>query len=409
MPTPPTRRQFLARAAILAAAAPTLPAFLAACSKSGPSSQGPSLTIAAPDNPVKWPIPDDNKPIADGLAPEQGATLKIYNYADYLSPQAMKEFEDKYGIKIEVSTFNDGDEAITKLRSGVDFDIYNANYTEISRLVTGGLLRPLNHSYIPNIKNVWPSFTDPWYDQGWQYSVPYTIYTTGIGWRTDQVPEDIGALENPYESLWDPRYKGKTAVIDDFHTAMAMVLLKQGITDVNTSSEADLKMVGEQLQALVNATSPKVTITMYNDLPAGQMGLAQMWSGDIINARNYLPEGTGPEILRYWFPSDGKGLVDNDMLVTLKGGKNPVLAHLFINHMLDAEVAKENFSAIGYQPPQNSITPDSLVQENFIPENLRSAIVRPEYFDNGYRLLELDAANETAWRNVWQAFQAGGS
>ena len=100
MPTPPTRRQFLARAAILAAAAPTFGAFLAACSKSGPASSGPSLTIAAPDNPIKWPIPDDNKPIADGLAPEKGATLKIYNYADYLSPQAVKAFEDQYGIKL---------------------------------------------------------------------------------------------------------------------------------------------------------------------------------------------------------------------------------------------------------------------------------------------------------------------
>ena len=158
---------------------------------------GPTLTIAKPDSPVKWDIADDNKPIADGLAPEKGATLKIYNYADYLSPQAVKAFEDQYGCKVEISTFNDGDEAITKLRSGVDFDIYNANYTEISRLVTGGLLRPLNHSYIPNISNVWPTFTNPWYDQGWQYTVPYTIYTTGMGWRTDQVPADIGALSNP--------------------------------------------------------------------------------------------------------------------------------------------------------------------------------------------------------------------
>ena len=72
-------------------------------------------------------------------------------------------------------------------------------------------------------------------------------------------------------------------------------------------------------------------------------------------------------------------------------------------------MAKQNFSAIGYQPPQNSITPDSLVAEEFIPENLRSAIVKPEYFDAGYRLLELDAANETAWHKVWQAFNAGGS
>jgi spermidine/putrescine transport system substrate-binding protein len=405
----PSRRQFLQRAAILGVTAPTLGAFLAACSKSAPSSSAPSLTLAAPDHPVTWDIADGNKPFGDNLAPEKGATLKIYNYADYLSPQAVKDFEDQYGIKIEISTFNDGDEALTKLRSGVDFDIYNANYTEIGRLVAGGLVRPLNHSYLPNISNVWPSFTNPWYDQGWRYTVPYTIYTTGMGWRTDQVPADIGALKNPYASLWDPAYKDKTAIIDDSHTAMAMVLLKEGITDVNTSSEADLKMVGEQLSALVKATSPKVTITMYSDLPAGQIGLSQMWSGDIINAQSYLPEGVGPEVLRYWFPQDGKGLVDNDMLVTLKGGKNPVLAHLFINHMLDPAVAKENFSAIGYQPPQNTITPDSLVAEEFIPENLRTAIVRPEYFDHGYKLLELDAANDAAWRNVWNAFNAGGS
>lgn len=405
----PNRRQFLQRAAILAGGAPALALFLDACAKGGPSSSGPTLTLARPDSPVKWDIPADNQPIAGGLAPEKGATLKIYNYADYLSPQAIKGFEDKYGCKVEVSTFNDGDEAITKLRSGVDFDIYNANYTEMSRLVTGGLIRPLNHSYISNISNVWPSFTNPWYDQGWQFTVPYTIYTTGMGWRSDQVPADIGALQNPYESLWDPRYKDKTAIIDDWHTAMAMVLLKQGITDVNTSSADDLKLVGEQLTALVKATSPKVTITMYSDMPAGQIGLCQMWSGDIINAQSYLPEGVGTEILQYWFPEDGKGLVDNDMLVTLKGGKNPVLAHLFLNHMLDPAVAKENFSAIGYQPPQNTITADSLIADEFIPENLRSAIVKPEFFDTGYRLLELDATNDAAWHNVWNAFNAGGS
>src|SRR5437870_8776010 len=86
----PTRRQFLTRAAILAAAAPSLGGFLAACSKAGPSSSAPTLTIAAPDHPVKWDIKDDNKPIADGLAPEQNATLQVYNYADYLSPDAVK-------------------------------------------------------------------------------------------------------------------------------------------------------------------------------------------------------------------------------------------------------------------------------------------------------------------------------
>ena len=43
-----------------------------------------------------------------------------------------------------------------------------------------------------------------------------------------------------------------------------------------------------------------------------------MWSGDIINAQSYLPEGASADILRYWFPADGKGEVDNDLMVSLQ-------------------------------------------------------------------------------------------
>ena len=51
------------------------------------------------------------------------------------------------------------------------------------------------------------------------------------------------------------------------HTAMAMTLLRAGKTDINTAAPADLKLMSEQLTDLAKATSPKVTITMYNDLP----------------------------------------------------------------------------------------------------------------------------------------------
>jgi spermidine/putrescine transport system substrate-binding protein len=406
----PSRRQFLQRAALLAAGTPAMMAFLDACAKSDQTSSAPAMKIASPDKPVTWDIPKDNAAIADGLAPEKAATLQLYSYADYVSPDAIKSFQEKYGAEVSVSTFNDTDEAITKIRAGsVDYDVFFPSYDQIGKLVNGSMLRPLNHSYIPNIKNVWPVFTNPWYDQERRYTTPYSVYTTGIGWNNTVVPADIGALKNPYEALWDPAYKNKTAVIDDWHTAMSMVLLKLGITDVNTSSADDLKKVGEQLTALVAATSPKVTVSMYTDVPTGQIGVSQMWAGDIINAQNYLPEGVKADVLRYWFPADGKGLVDNDLMVLLRGGKNPVLGHLFVNHMLETESAKQNFKQIGYQPPQVSMVPDSLVADGFIPENLKTAIVRPEFFDVGYRILELEPANDAAWHNVWRAFKAGGS
>lgn len=402
----PNRRQFLQRTALLAAGAPALAGFLDACSKGEQSDWPANLKIASPKNPVTWEITSDNSPIPDGLGPEKGAELHVYTYADYIAEEAVKSFQDKYGTQVRISTFNSTDDALATIRDGgVDFDVYTPSYDQIGRLVTGGLIRPLNHSYIPNITNVWPQFSNPWYDGGWRYSVPYSVYTTGIGWRTDQVPDDIGALPNPYGALWDPAYKNQTAVVDDAHTVISMVLLKLGIADVNTSSPDDLQKVSAALTDLRRTTAPVVTATMYSDLPAGLISLSQMWSDDFISAKEFLPEGVSTDILRYWFPADGEGLVDNDLMVTPRGGKNPVAAQLFINHMLDPAVATSNFAATGSLSPQVSMSPESLVASGLIPANFKSAIVRPEYLDFGYRILELDPANSDAWNSIWRAFK----
>jgi spermidine/putrescine transport system substrate-binding protein len=397
---------------LLAAGAPTLGAFLDACSSSSNVSATGSnsvLKLASPSNPVTWPIATDNRPIASGLAPEKNATLRLYNYDQYIAPQAIKAFEKLYKCKVTVSTFNDTDEAITKIRrGGVPFDIYFPSYDQISRLVTAKLIRPLNHSYIGAISNVWPTFSDPWYDKQWRYTVPYTVYTTGMGWRHDHVPEDIGARAVPYDALWDPKYHGQSAVIDDWHTAMAMVLLRDGKTNVNTSDPKDIALINTDLAALEKATAPKVTINMYSDLPGGQLGVCQMWSGDVVNAQYYLPKHTPASVLRYWFPQNGKGEVDNDLMVILHGGHNPVLAHLFLDFMLHPANAATNFSFIGYQPPQNNLDTTTLVKQGYITQELSQAAVQKSWFDVGYRLLELSPANDAAWHRVWQNFKAGG-
>ncbi len=404
---PRTRRRFLR----LAAGAPLLAVLLDACSTASEEGQADwpaNLKIATPQNPVTWDIAADNRPVPDGLGPERDARLNVYTYADYISPEAIASFTAKYGTTVTVSTFNNTDEALTKIRAGsVEADVYTPSYDQIGRLVTGGLLRPLNHSYLPNITNVWPTFSNPWYDGQWRYSVPYTVYTTGIGWRTDQIPADIGGLSNPYAALWDPAYKNQTAVIDDAHTVISMVLLKLGITDVNTSSAENLEKVGAALADLKNTTSPTVGVTMFSDLAAGLIGLSQMWSDDFISTQDYLPDGVSPDILRYWFPADGRGLVDNDLMVTPRSGRYPVAAQLFLNHMLDPQVARVNFAAVGSQPPQVSMDPDTLVRGGLIPATLKSAIVRPEYFDTGYRILELEPANDEAWQRVWRTFKLG--
>jgi spermidine/putrescine transport system substrate-binding protein len=393
---------------------------LAGCARQTPASPAVSgggsatstgLQIASPASPVTWPILTGNEPIAAGRSPERGATLQLYNYPDYINPDVVKSFEAKYkstGVKVVVSTFNDTNEALAKIRSGgAAYDIYFPSYDAVGKLATTGLVRPLTHDYLPNIKNVWPQFQNPFYDGEWRYTVPYTVYTTGIGWRADRISEDIGARANPYDVFWDSKFAGRISVLDDYREVQSMVILREGGTDINTGDPAALTKVRDDLLALAAASKPQVTITDYTALPEGKLDICQAWSGDMVSALGYLPKGTEPSVLRYWFPADGKGVVNNDLMVVLRGGKNPVLAHLFLDYLLDPGVALKNFSFVGYQPPQVSVDPNSMVKNGLVPKNLASVTVRQSDFDTGYRTLELPPDVEARWQDNWTRFKAG--
>ncbi len=370
------------------------------------------IPIASPQNPVKWPINPGNEPIASGLEPEMNATLRVYNYPDYVYKRVLKDFQAEYAdynVKVELSTFNDLPEALTKIRSGsVPFDVGFLTYNYMGKLVYGDLIRPLNHDYIPNISDVWEEFQNPFYDQGWQYTVPYTIYTTGIGWRHDLISEDIGARANPYDVFWDTKYAGAIAVLDDDREVIAMTILRNGGTDVNSGDPAVLGQTRDSMLEMLSVSQPRVTITGYTDIPEGTMSLSQCWSGDMITGQYYLPEGVDPGLLRYWSPPTGQGVIGNDFLCVLKGGENPVMAHHFLNYMLKSEVAMKNLSFVGYQPPLRSLTPEAMVADGLLPANLAGAIVKPEWFQVGYPLLELPVAVEGEYQAIWQQFKSGG-
>ena len=59
-----------------------------------------------------------------------------------------------------------------------------------------------------------------------------------------------------------------------------------------------------------------------------------------------LPEGTDASVLGWWYPSSGVGVVNNDCMAVLAKAKNPVLAHLYINHLLDPATGTPAFTGI---------------------------------------------------------------
>jgi spermidine/putrescine transport system substrate-binding protein len=381
-----------------------LGAMLAGCSSTNPAGNSSGPPLPRQNKPVKWPVYTDNKAIASGLEPEPGATLQLYNWVAYINQSVINGFCKKYNCKCAVTTYSTMEEALAKLASGqLKFDVFFPTVSVLGQLVAAKLIRPLNHSYIPNISNAWPDYRDPFYDRGWQYTTPYSIYTTGIAWRKDKVN-----LAPSWQMPWQgAQYKGKVAVLDDYRETISLALLRDGNLNLNTTSPAQIRAASRALQELSTRTNVRIDNNDYTDVPTGKSWIHLAWSGDMALSNQYLPAGTSVDTIGYWFPPDRKGPIANDVMVNLTGGANPVLAHKFIDYMLDANNALENFSYVGYMQPLTEVTPEKLLSEKLMVPQLASTVVRPSYFRDGLFELELPAATNAAWESTWNTFSKG--
>ncbi len=398
-----SRRQLLGAGAGLA-----LAGLLAGCGSSGSGATGAAggggILLPRQNNPVKWPIYSDNKPIASGLKPETGATLQLYNWVAYINEAVIKNFCKKYNCRYSLTTFNTMEEAMSKLSSGqLNFDVFFPTVDYLGPLVEAKLIRPLNQSYIPNMANTWSDYRNPFYDQAWQYTTPYSIYTTGMGWRKDKVN-----LSPSWNMPWEgAAYKGKVAVLDDYRETISLALMRAGNFNLNTTSTSQIQAAGKALSQLSTLTNVRIDNNDYTDVPTGKTWIHHAWSGDMASSYQYLPKGGKVDNLGYWFPANQKGPVANDLMVNLKSGANPVLAHLFIDYMLDVTNALDNYSYVGYMQPLTAVTPNRLISEKLLPPQLTSTVVLPEYFRQGLFQLQLPPAANATWESTWNTFSKG--
>jgi len=102
------------------------------------------------------------------------------------------------------------------------------------------------------------------------------------------------------------------------------------------------------------------------------------------------------------------GNVDNDLLVILNSGKNPVLSHLLVNHIMDAKNAMTNFTTwTGYQMPQKTMTREALVATGLVPEHLANVYIQEGDMDKGSRELELPPGDNALWQSAYAELTAG--
>jgi spermidine/putrescine transport system substrate-binding protein len=409
-----TRREFLGRAgaaALVLSGADMLTACHSSSSGQTRATKGPdTYPLARPDGP---PVQLEywQPPIRSGMKPERGGAFTFYNFAEYLDPAAMKEFGRKYGVPVALVTFDDTAQAIARLASGdVRPDVMVTTPGLLAPAVASRLLRPLNHDYIPNLKNVWPSLQSPFYDKGSRYTIPYTAYATGILWRNDHVTENIAAMEQPWDIFWHSQaYRGRVELLPDDRETIAMALLRRGIVDINTENRKLVLRAVEDLKQLHAICDVAVDNAEFETVPHGTSWLHQAWSGDMLaGLLFFLPNGTKPSVLSYWKPRHGYVPVQNDCWAICRTTTKPVLSHLWLNFILDNKVATDNFLNFnGYQPPISELDPDTLISNGTFPEFARPALLTTADFGpTSLQEMTLTPAGQKLWQNGYASFSA---
>jgi spermidine/putrescine transport system substrate-binding protein len=330
-----TRRRFLGRMAALAAGGAVVP-LLTACG--GGATASPT---AAPASGT--PAPGSPSPNVEPTpVPTPEAELYVYNYADYIGDETIPSFEEKYGIKVTYDFFDTYETMTAKISTGNSgYDITFATGVDVPGFLARDLVQPLDHSLIPNLVNLGEEWQNPAYDPGNAHSVPYMWWTTGFGYDTERIAEDLTS----WAALWDERWKGKMAMLDDYRETFAVALIRLGHS-VNTTSDAEL----DEALALLEQQQPllrKYTADDIGDLSSGDVWLCHAWGADVSQVGTELPS------VKYVIPAEG-GIRGSDAMVLLANAPHPIAANLFINHMLDAQVSAANTNYIYYMGPNEA-------------------------------------------------------
>jgi spermidine/putrescine transport system substrate-binding protein len=269
--------------------------------------------------------------------------LNIYNWADYIHPEVVPEFEKRYGIRINYDTFASNEALLAKLEAGATkYDIVVPSDLILRQLVKLDLLQPINHDRLTNLGNLMPRFLSPPSDPLLTHSVPYMWGTTGIAYNLDAAEHVLAAHGFPFsgfeqkgwELFWDERFSGRMTLLDDEREALGMSLKRLGCS-YNSHARTEISKSKDELLRQKPLLMCYTTEQVIVQLASGDSWLAQAFSGDVYQAAR------SNSAIRYFIPEQGASTWLDSFCIP-KYATHPDAAHLWINFMLEPEVSARN-------------------------------------------------------------------
>ena len=279
--------------------------------------------------------------------------LHLYNWNNYIAPETIKRFEAQCNCEVVQTYYSDNEELLAKLAAGAKgYDILVPTSNAVQALIKGGQLKPIDKSQLPNLKSIDPAYLNTPFDPGNQYSVPYAMSTTIIGYNDEKMKE-LGLPTDTWAVIFDPKYlekvKGRVTVLDSSSELFAAALKYLGYS----ANDVDPKH-WDEAAALIKKAKPywaAFNASSYiKELTVGNIWLVHGYSNDIFQA-NLDAQTAGRKFrILQGMPKEGAVLAVDNMVIH-KSAPRPDLALKFINFMLEGKNSAELTNLIGSGNP----------------------------------------------------------
>ena len=328
-----SRRRFLGRGALVLGGVAMGPTLLAACGSSSKTATGGSTDTSAETTGTQ---------IATG-------NLRISNWPLYIGtdPSTVAAFQTATGLTVDYQeTYNDNEEWFAKnkdplsRKQDIGADLVVPSEFMVARLIALGWLSKLNDANIPNKGNIRTDLLNADYDPGRQQSLPWMSGMVGLAVNTSAVTKPVTSIDD----LFDPAYKGKVSMLADVRDGLGMVLLSQGNSPADPTSESM-----QQAVDLVKEQKDKGQIRRFtgndysDDLTSGNVVIAQAYSGDVAQLQLDNPD------LQFVVPDAGTSSFSDNMVIPYTT-KNQPAAEAWMNWIYDRDNYAQLLAQVQYIP-----------------------------------------------------------
>lgn len=326
------------------------------------------------------------------LLPRFGQTapqnLRLFIWSEYIDPAIVKAFERQFDCHVTIDVYEDEEAMLAKIQGGGDrlFDVCVPPDHSVQAMIKLNLLAPLRRERVPNLRHLDARFSNPPYDPGNKFTVPYQWGTLGLlARKTGDRP-----VTPTWGLLFDPqRQPGPFLLMDGMRDLIGAALKFKGHSLNSTNPKELLEARDLILGAKPRCLSFDGSVAAKTKLLAKSARCAMVYSGEGVRAMKADPE------LVYLIPREGSQIwVDN--LAVLAQAPNRDLAEKFVNFILDPKVGAQLSSFTQFA------TPNRAAMEFIKPEDRKNpAIYPPEEVQAKLEFLGDLGARTRLYDEIW--------